>query len=90
MPDDPGSIDIYDARVGGGLPVPEPPIACSGDSCQALPPEPEDPKPGTILEGLGNEPLRAAPKTKKRKKKHHHAKAHKRNHRGHAKQGGSK
>jgi hypothetical protein len=90
VPSDPGSIDIYDARVGGGLPVPEPPIACSGDSCQALPPEPEDPKPGTILEGLGNEPLRAAPKTKKRKKHHHHAKANKRNHRGHAKRGGSK
>ena len=89
VPDDHGSTDTYDARVGGGFPVPEPPIACAGDSCQALPPEPEDPKPGTILDGLGNEPLRAAPKPKKRKKKHH-SRAKKKHHSRSAKRGGSK
>ena len=40
---DPGSVDLYDARVGGGFPIPPPPIACEGDACQALPPEPVDP-----------------------------------------------
>ncbi len=88
---DPGSADIYDARVGGGLPVPEDPIVCVGDSCQALPPEPEDPKPGTIIEGLGNPAPRTPPKAKpKKKKKHKHSK-HKRNHRGQSSRaGGSK
>ena len=47
VPSDPGAADVYDARVGGGYPVPETPIPCFGDACQPLPPEPEDPTPGT-------------------------------------------
>lgn len=55
---DPGSVDLYDARVGGGFPTPPVPIPCLGDSCQPLPPEPEDPTPGTLLsKAQGNPPL---------------------------------
>jgi hypothetical protein len=54
---DPGSVDLYDAREGGGFPAAERPIECESDTCQALPPEPEDPDPGTLLPGAGNPPL---------------------------------
>ena len=58
VPGDPGSTDLYDARVGGGFPSPPVPIPCLGDSCQPLPPEPEDPTPGTQLsKPQGNPPL---------------------------------
>jgi hypothetical protein len=30
------SIDVYDARIDGGFPVPPPPQECSGDACQGL------------------------------------------------------
>jgi hypothetical protein len=53
-----GSGDLYDARVGGGFPVPVKPIPCAGDSCQVLPPEPVDPTLTTLLPGLGNPPVR--------------------------------
>jgi hypothetical protein len=33
-------------------------IVCVGDSCQPLPPEPEDPTPGTLVPNPGNPPLR--------------------------------
>lgn len=55
---DPGSIDLYDARVGGGFPVPPTPIPCIGDACQALPSPPDDPTPGTLTKNAGNPPLR--------------------------------
>ena len=56
---DPGSVDLYDARVGGGFPVPPTVIPCNGDACQPLPGEPEDPTPGTLLvRPDGNPPLR--------------------------------
>jgi hypothetical protein len=51
---DPGSVDLYDARVGGGFPVPRPPISCFGDSCQQLPSEPVDPGLTTGVSGPGN------------------------------------
>ena len=58
VPDDPGSVDLYDARVGGGFPLPPVVIPCNGDACQPLPPEPEDPTPGTLLsKPEGNPPL---------------------------------
>jgi hypothetical protein len=55
---DPGSEDLYIARIGGGFPVPSPPIPCNGDACQVLPPEPVDPTLTTLLPGPGN-PTRA-------------------------------
>jgi hypothetical protein len=47
VPSDPGAYDVYDARIGGGYPLPPNPVPCFGDTCQPLPPEPEDPTPGT-------------------------------------------
>lgn len=54
----PGSNDLYDARVGGGFPVPSKPIPCIGDACQSLPAPPDDPTPGTLTKNAGNPPQR--------------------------------
>jgi len=54
---DPGAIDLYDARIGGGLLEPGEGIPCEGDSCQALPPEPTEPTLTTLLSGPGNPPV---------------------------------
>ncbi len=55
---DPGSVDLYDARVGGGFPEPTTPIECTADACQPLPEPPEDPTVGTTIPGPPNPPLR--------------------------------
>jgi len=55
---DPGSIDLYDARIGGGFPEPLVPIPCLGDSCQNLPSEPVDPALNTLVSGPGNPKVR--------------------------------
>jgi len=55
---DPGSIDVYDYRVGGGFPEPQPPFVCKADACQALPSPPEDPAPATLVPTAGNPPLK--------------------------------
>jgi hypothetical protein len=52
-----GSVDLYDARVGGGFPEPPPPLACAGDACQSLPPTPVDPTLTTKSSGPGNPPV---------------------------------
>jgi hypothetical protein len=54
---DPGSIDLYDARVNGGFPVREPPVECEGEACQSPPPPPrfDSPSSGTYR-GPGNPP----------------------------------
>jgi hypothetical protein len=67
VPSDPGSVDLYDARAGGGFPQPESKIPCFGDACQPLPAEPEDPTPGTLRAGRANPPA-ALPKRVKCKK----------------------
>lgn len=51
---DPDSVDLYDARVGGGLPEPAQPNPCTGDACQIVPPAVEDPVLTTTLQGPGN------------------------------------
>src|SRR6478752_2332106 len=55
---DPGSIDVYDFRAGGGFPEPAAPFVCAGDACQALPSPPEDPAPATLAPTSGNPPLK--------------------------------
>lgn len=72
---DPGSIDLYDARAGGGFPEPEKPIACNGDACQPLPGEPEDPTPGTLVPNSGN-PAPRYIKERKRHRRHRHRHRH--------------
>ena len=82
---DRGSIDVYDARVGGGFAEAIKPIPCVADACQALPPTPEDPTPGTLLKGPENPPLRFSKEKKKKKQKKHkkdNKKHHKKSKRG--------
>ncbi|MEX0973412.1 MAG: hypothetical protein WDZ46_09185 [Solirubrobacterales bacterium] len=55
---DPGAMDLYDARAGGGFPRQPAPIPCIGDSCQSLPPEPHDPAIGSLIAGRGNPEVR--------------------------------
>jgi hypothetical protein len=76
-PLDPGSFDVYDARVGGGFTLPSAPVPCIGDACQVLPSAPEDPVPGTLTPNAGNPPLAAeGAKPKKHKKKQQRKKGH--------------
>jgi hypothetical protein len=46
-PDDPGLVDIYDARVGGGFPHEKEGAGCVGDACQNVPEPPVDPTPAS-------------------------------------------
>jgi hypothetical protein len=57
IPSDPGSMDLYDAKVGGGFPEPQPPIPCEGDACQVLPAVPSEPSLATLAKGAGNPPV---------------------------------
>jgi hypothetical protein len=83
VPSDPGSYDLYDARVSGGYPVPPSPIPCEADACQALPSEPEDPTPGTLVPGDPNPPLHYTKvKEGTKGKGHHKGKGHKHHHKG--------
>jgi hypothetical protein len=56
LPQDPGLFDVYDARAGGGLPIPpEPPGPCQGEACQFAPPPPSDPTPASAsFKGAGD------------------------------------
>lgn len=78
--------------LAAGPPVGVPRAAgaeCSGDECQAVPPAPDDPTPGSaIAEGPPNPPVHFPKqgKHKKKHRKHHHGK--KRHHpRAHSHQG---
>jgi hypothetical protein len=53
---DPGQIDLYDARVGGGFPPPPVQGAeCKGEGClPPMTPAQEDPTPGSAVRGQGN------------------------------------
>ena len=96
---DPGLIDVYDAREGGGLPPPaEPPAPCEGEACQPRPQAPNDPTPASAgTSGPGNVTYPAArrprcPKGKRKARrrgkvrcvrKRRHRKVHKKHKRGH-------
>lgn len=67
---DPGLIDLYDARTGGGFPAPPtPPAACEGEVCQdAVVPPPAPPFSSQTFKGPGN-PAPAVEKKQKKKKR---------------------
>jgi hypothetical protein len=81
VPSDPGAVDVYDARVGGGFPVPTPPLPCVGDACQALPSEPEDPAVNTLIPGAGNPPVHFFD-TNRRRPRYHRLRNHRHKRRG--------
>ncbi len=84
VPSDPGSSDLYDAREGGGFPIPPTPVPCTADACQPLISAPEDPTPGTLVASPGNPALHIAeeaPQKKRGKKKHRKGKKHGKKHR---------
>jgi hypothetical protein len=73
LPQDPGLIDIYDARAEGGFPPPPTPAAgCEGEACQGAYAPPSDPTPSSAtFSGAGN--VKEAPSAQ-RKRKHKHKK----------------
>lgn len=75
---DPGAVDLYDAREGGGFPEPATPIPCEEDACQPLPPSPDDPSPGSLVSSPGNAAVHfpKGKKAKHKKAKKHHKKKH--------------
>jgi hypothetical protein len=79
VPQDPGQLDIYDARAGGGLPSPpSPPAACEGEACQGPYRPPEDPTPASAaFNGAGNVNETVAKKKQKRQKQKKHQKKRK-------------
>jgi NHL repeat len=55
LPQDPGNVDLYDAREGGGFAQPSTPAVCEGEACQTPPAAPNDPTPASsAFEGAGN------------------------------------
>jgi hypothetical protein len=67
LPQDPGLIDIYDARIGGGFPLPpDPKPPCEGEACQSPPAPPQASAPSSsAFSGPGN-PKPRCPKGKRR------------------------
>ncbi|HYH53720.1 MAG TPA: 6-bladed beta-propeller [Solirubrobacterales bacterium] len=62
LPQDPGQVDVYVARVNGGFPqAPSQPAACEGEACQGPIAPPDHPTPGSLgFQGAGNVNERAA------------------------------
>ncbi len=67
---DPGLIDVYDARVGGGIDEPPPSPECQGESCRAQVSPPTELTPSSSTYS-GPEDLKEKPKKKHHKGKHH-------------------
>jgi hypothetical protein len=78
LPQDISSVQsIYDARIGGGFPLPpQPPLPCEGDSCQP-PPTPSPLRTSPTSEVFSGPP---SPEPRRHKRKH---KRHKRKHHAH-------
>jgi hypothetical protein len=56
LPQDPGLVDVYDARAAGGFPLQEPlPPGCQGEACQTPAPAPNDPTPSSQNVGPPNQ-----------------------------------
>jgi WD40-like Beta Propeller Repeat len=89
VPQDPGSIDLYDARVEGGFPAPIVKSPCEGEACQSPPAPPGYATPASsAYRGPGNvappkrcrkgkRKVRRAGKTRCVRKKRRHAKRRK-------------
>jgi hypothetical protein len=76
-----GSLSIYDAREGGGIPEPPEEAVCSGDACQPAGPEPPVlPVPASSGSEGGNVTRRTCPRGRHRVKgrcvKRRHSKRH--------------
>ncbi|HZK15907.1 MAG TPA: hypothetical protein VFC52_04910 [Solirubrobacterales bacterium] len=71
LPKDPGSYDVYAARVDGGFPQPHATPECQGDSCQSVPESPRFPSHASAaFHGAGNpQPLRNCSKQGRKAKK---------------------
>jgi hypothetical protein len=68
---DKGARDVYDARIGGGLPAPQgPPPACEGEECQPPSSAPNDKTPASAsFHGQGSPTRPGSPRCRKGTKK---------------------
>jgi DNA-binding beta-propeller fold protein YncE len=69
--EDPGSVDLYDARIGGGF-APKPKVApCQGEACQSPATAPDDRTPASAsFHGTSGKPKpRGCPKGKRKVRK---------------------
>jgi hypothetical protein len=69
LPQDPGLIDVYDARADGGLPSVQPPQPCEGEQCQPQQAPAEEPRITSTSPGPGNPP-RKCPRGRRKAKRH--------------------
>jgi hypothetical protein len=87
VPQDPALVDIYDARVDGGFPYPQPPPAsCEAEDCQHPGAVPAEPLTSSRAVAPGNpKPKRHCPKGRRRVKRHGKSICVKKKHRAHHK-----